>query len=241
MTHSFGLPLLADTEPRRGASLGQLLPLSVRVRELRGEVASSAYPILPAEEPLVAAAVASRRAQFAAVRHCAREALAKLGRPGGPLLSDPRGAPVWPEGVIGSMTHTHEYCAAAVTADSRFASVGIDAESHAPLPEGVLSIVARGEERERLALLTARDPSVSWDRVLFSVKESVYKAWYPLTRRWLGFEEVSVRVEPVGRRLTARLLTDGLVVAGFPLRELTGRFAVDEGVVLTAVTIPALP
>jgi len=78
---------------------------------------------------------------------------------------------------------------------------------------------------------------VHWDRLLFSAKESVYKAWYPLTRRWLGFEDARLTVDPAGT-FQAELLVDGARADGRPaLRLLDGRFLVARGLVLTAVCV----
>jgi 4'-phosphopantetheinyl transferase EntD len=90
------------------------------------------------------------------------------------------------------MTHCAGY--GAVAHAHRITSFGIDAESNSPLPEGVLDAIARSEERTALASLPAVGPA--WDRLLFSAKESVYKAWYPVTRRWLDFQEASLDLDP---------------------------------------------
>ena len=65
----------------------------------------------------------------------------------------------------------------------------------------MLGAIARPEEHRWLAELAASHPAVHWDRLLFSMKESVYKAWYPLTGKWLDFEEASIAVDPDGRHL----------------------------------------
>jgi 4'-phosphopantetheinyl transferase EntD len=78
-------------------------------------------------------------------------------------------------------------------------TIGLDAEPHDELPDGVLDAVSLAPERERVAELTAAVPGVCWDRLLFCVKESVYKAWFPLTGRWLGFEEACVDFDPASQ------------------------------------------
>ena len=175
-----------------------------------------------------------RRAEFAAVRACARAALGELGFAPGPILPGPRREPIWPEGVRGSMTHCEGYCAAAVALCADLLSLGIDAEVNRSLPGDVLGYVTRPAERTMLADLARRAPiGVSWDTLLFSAKESVYKTWFPLTRSWLGFEEAEVVLDP-GGTFTARLL----VPAG-PLPELLrGRWAAADGLVATAVAVP---
>jgi 4'-phosphopantetheinyl transferase EntD len=127
--------------------------------------------LFPAEEAAVARAVAKRRSEFTTVRHCARTALAGLGLPAGPIVPGPRGAPQWPAGIVGSMTHCAGYRAAAVARSREVATLGIDAEPNEPLPDGVLDSVTVAEERTWLAELAARRPEVSWDRLVFSAKE----------------------------------------------------------------------
>ena len=193
--------------------------------------------MFPEEAERVSKAVDTRRREFATVRHCARQAFAELGIPPAPLLNGERGAPQWPAGVVGSMTHCAGYRAAVVARDSQIHTLGIDAEPHGPLPEGVLGVISREEERPRLDALTAADSSVHWDRMLFCAKETVYKAWYPLTQRWLGFEEASITLDPAGT-FTAKLLVPGPVVAGRQLDGFSGRWLVGDGLVVTAIAIP---
>lgn len=207
--------------------------------------------LLPAEEPIVARAVEKRRREVTNARSCARRALRQLtgGQAGdqGPepaILRGERGEPLWPDGVIGSITHTAGYCAAVVGAAGETRSVGIDAEPNGPLPDGVLAHVAFGAELDELAGLDNRPaagPGVHWDRLLFSAKESVYKAWYPLTRRWLGFEDAVLRFAPAERTFHATILIDPTTLDGPPLTELSGRFLVRDGLLATAVVVPHVP
>lgn len=193
--------------------------------------------LFPEEEALISAAVAKRRREFTTVRHCARQALARIGFDPMPILRGEQGAPIWPAGVVGSMTHCPGYRAAAVGRADRFATIGVDAEEHAPLPAGVLSMVALPEERARIVDLTAADPAVHWDRLLFSAKESVYKAWFPLTRRWLGFDEAEIVIDPAARIWVAHLLVPGPRLAGREVTRFEGRFAVGSDLVVTAVSL----
>ena len=201
--------------------------------------AAAGYPetieagLFPEEREHIAQSVAKRRAEFAAVRRCARRALRELGFPPVPILPGEQREPRWPEGVVGSMTHCAGYCAAAVARTGEVPVLGIDAEVHAPLPEGVLDLISLESERNRLAVLADGGPaSVHWDRVLFSAKESVYKAWFPLTRRWLGFEQADIELRLDGT-FEARLLADpgdGVGPRGF-----AGRWAVSSGLIATAI------
>ncbi|WP_225804155.1 4'-phosphopantetheinyl transferase [Streptomyces sp. NK15101] len=243
--------------------LGALLPERVRWAEETGTVDGpeadhgSRPPWLFAEErALMARATPGRRREFARARLCAHRALAALGVAAAPLLRGPRGAPAWPGGTLGSITHCAGYRGAAVAPAARFLGLGIDAEPHAPLPAGVREAVVFGPEEARLRELADRRPDIAWDRLLFSAKESVYKAWSGYGGAWLGFEdaEVSWRLDgtdgphPPARaraelpravgRFRARLLVPVPAGAGpFP-GVLSGRWLVRGGLLLTAVAVP---
>ncbi|MFI6449188.1 4'-phosphopantetheinyl transferase [Kitasatospora sp. NPDC050543] len=193
--------------------------------------------LFPEEQAHIARSVPHRQAEFHAVRACARRALAALGRPAVPLVPGPRGEPRWPDGVVGSMTHCAGYRAAALAPAAELLGVGIDAEPDQPLPDGVLEAVARPEELPRLAELARAHPALSADRLLFSAKESVYKAWFPLTGLMLDFSEASLTFAPDGT-FTARLLVPGPVVAGRRLPGFEGRWLAASGLVVTAVAVP---
>jgi len=195
--------------------------------------------LFPEEEAVIAAVVDKRRREFTTARACARAALARLGLPPVPIVPGLRGAPQWPDGVVGSMTHCAGYRACAVALDRDLLTIGLDAEPHHKLPDGVLGAVSSEEEREQLTALAASLPGTHWDRMLFSAKESVYKAWFPLTRRWLGFEEASVTIDPEKGTFTAQLLVDGPHVNDIPLTVFSGRWLVEGGLIITAIAVPA--
>ncbi len=162
--------------------------------------------LLSPERELIEGATAARAAEFATGRHCARLALGSLdpGLAGMPLLRDRRGAPQWPPGVVGSLTHCAGWTGAVVARSrgSRFGggvtAIGLDAEPIAPLPTGVVQVVASVEEGEALARLGTEQPGIPWDTLLFSAKEATYKAWYPLTGIVLSHSEVDVELSPSG-------------------------------------------
>lgn len=159
--------------------LAGVLPHYVVSVESYGDDSRDVAPLYPEEATAVAGSVEKRRREFAAVRACARSAMTALGLPPQPVLPGERGAPRWPEGVVGSMTHCEGYRAAALARTSDLAALGIDAEPHRPLPDGVLDLVSSSAECSRLRSLVAANPGVQCDRLLFSAKESVYKAWFP--------------------------------------------------------------
>jgi 4'-phosphopantetheinyl transferase EntD len=219
--------------------IGELVPPGVQVADATGPLPGEA--LLPEEEPLVARAVGKRRAEFTTVRTCARIALGRLGLPPVPLLSGSKREPLWPPGVVGSITHCDGYRAVAVARADLLASIGIDAEPHEALPAGILDRVTLPAERAHLRELP---PGVHWDRLLFSAKESVYKTWFPLAGRWLGFEDAALLFspgpDPARGAFAVDLLIDDLpLVAGRPVRTLRGRYAATGGLVGTAIALAA--
>ncbi|MFJ4283087.1 4'-phosphopantetheinyl transferase [Streptomyces massasporeus] len=212
----------------------ELLPDAVVTVEAYGHEDA---PLYPEEAVLVARAVAKRRREFAAVRSCARRAMEKLGVPPQPILPGERGAPRWPAGLAGSMTHCDGYCAAALVRAGDLASLGIDAEIHGPLPEGVLPSVALPAEADRLRGLAAELPDIHGDRLLFSAKESVYKAWFPLTGKWLDFMEADIELTSDGT-FRATLLVPGPWVGGRRISHFDGRWAAGRGLIATAIALP---
>ena len=213
----------------------QLLPACVACAERRDDPPEAV--LFAEEQALLGNSVEKRRNEFTTARMCAREALQSLGFPPAAILTGERGEPLWPAQALGSITHCQAYRAAAVARSSEVLTLGIDAEPHAPLPRGLIEDIARPEELPRLRQLQANAPHVHWDRLLFSAKESVYKAWFPLARRWLGFEDAVVDLDPATGSFQARLLVDGPTVQGVPLTGFSGRWMVTGGLLLTAIAL----
>lgn len=218
--------------------ISDVLPAEVVGADVLGEDHDAR--LFPEEEPEVAKAVEKRIREYTIARSCARRALAKLGIPPGPILRGDKRQPIWPEGIVGSITHTRGYYAAAVASARDVLTVGIDAEVHDQLPDGVLDVVTVERERDWLGAVGVHHGGVWWDRLLFSAKESVYKAWFPLARKWLGFEHALITVDVEERNIgqgdfSARLLVPGPPLDGVPLTGFHGRWLVGDGLVVTAI------
>lgn len=214
--------------------LKPLLPAGASVAATRSEIE---VPLFAEEELALRFAVEKRRREFITGRACAREALAGLGRPGAVVPVDASGAPRWPAGVVGSITHCAGYRAAAAGKTADFAAIGIDAEPNLRLPQGVLEAIAIPLERERVGRLLREAPGPCWDRLLFSVKEAVFKTWYPMTGKKLDFEDAEVEFPAMGGRFLVRLRAPRLSPGGgAPC--LSGRWAAAAGVLVTAIALP---
>jgi 4'-phosphopantetheinyl transferase EntD len=217
--------------------IDELLPPEVRSAEAFDDPQDAT--LFPEEEAAVCRAVDKRRREFTTARMCARAAMAQLGLPPAPVVPGPRHEPQWPPSTVGSITHCAGYRAAAMALAHDIVTVGIDAEPNAVLPPGVLETIALPEERDRLGVLGSCYRTVCWDRLLFSAKEAVYKAWFPLTRRWLDFHEAAITFSPHGGEFTASLLVPGPLLNGSAVTTFAGRWLVHGGFLVTAIVLPA--
>ncbi|MFG2533183.1 4'-phosphopantetheinyl transferase [Streptomyces sp. NPDC048516] len=217
-----------------------ILPACVAVAEAYDDPPEA--ELYPQEAALIVNAVEARRLEFTTVRHCARQAMAALGLSAAPVLPGPHRAPRWPGRTVGSLTHCAGYRGAALAKSTDIAMLGIDAEPNGPLPGGVLGVIALPAELRRLGENRAAHPEVHWDRLLFSAKESVYKAWYPYTGQRLEFEDADLHFAPGSRSFTARLLAPPPERApeAPPLPDrLEGRWLVRDGLIRTVIAVPA--
>lgn len=199
-------------------------------------------PLPDVERRLIADAVPARQREFGTGRILARAALGALAereqadaalaaRDGGaralaaaPVIGRHRsGAPRWPDGVVGSITHAPTVRAAAVARRTDHTGIGIDAMPSRPLPRGVLDAVATPEEVAAADALPL-GPGESPDSVLFSAKESVAKAVCSAGAAWPGLDGVTVLLRTDGTFTTSA--TDAV-----------GRWAVVGGVTVTAIVL----
>jgi 4'-phosphopantetheinyl transferase EntD len=172
-----------------------LFPVEVAVATGPTDETSALHP----EEELLAQAMgASRQREFAAGRDCARRAMHALGADEGPVLRGTRHAPRFPAGVVGAITHTRGSCAAAVAKATALAGVGIDAEQWKPLSERALARICAPEEIAHLQALPHHGRE-RWGAVVFSAKETLYKAYFPLTETFIGFRDARIRLHPESR------------------------------------------
>ncbi|MGV0326123.1 4'-phosphopantetheinyl transferase family protein [Corynebacterium confusum] len=185
----------------------------------------------PLEQSIVSRSVNVRKSEFGDARWCAHEALREAGYTGSePILRGERGKPLWPNGFTGSMTHTEGFRAAVAAPTTKVRSLGLDAEPAEQLPEGVLAMIARSGEIPQLERLRAAGIPFA-DRLLFCAKEATYKAWFPMTDRWLGFDQAEIDLREDGT------LISYLLVRPTPVPFISGRWIVRDGYVVVATTV----
>lgn len=172
-----------------------------------------------------------RLAEFTAGRLLARELLSAMGRPAQPLLNDEDRAPIWPPGVVGSITHTLGFCGVAVSRAAAIRALGLDVEQATDLKTGLFDRICTQAERTWLEGRPEPERGLL-AKLLFSAKECAYKCQYPLTRRFLGFKDVQVDLDleqQVFMAFIPGLMQHDLIPEGM----IPGRFSIAAGLVLT--------
>jgi 4'-phosphopantetheinyl transferase EntD len=140
----------------------------------------------PAEAPAFASSVVKVRRASGAARILARQLLNRVGHVESAIPRSPTGAPIWPEGVVGSLAHDTHVAVAAVGMRRDFSAIGIDVEPAEFLPPELLDLVATPKERLKIS----DDPYRG--QLLFVAKEAVYKAVHPLDQVFLDHQDVEI-------------------------------------------------
>ncbi len=189
--------------------------------------------LYPQEDIFEGATARKRRQEFTAGRLLAREVLSRFGIHEFPLKVGESREPLWPPGVIGSITHAKGICAVAAGRLSEIVGLGIDAERVDRLKEDILPTVCTPEELHFLNSLPTGE-RLSHAMLIFSAKESFYKCQYPLTRQWVGFKDVGIQLVREEKKFQILFHKELL---GLPKNEILheGRYCFENGYVATSV------
>src|SRR5438445_8455407 len=180
-----------------------------------------------------------RQSIFDMGRACAAELLADLGscETSVPMAADR--SPVWPQGYVGSITHTDDLVGVAVARRKDFRSIGIDAEAIIQ-PETTVEIedLCMSETERALGDSGAINPQ-TFASLCFSAKESFFKCLYPLTGVWFDFQDAEIAsFDPDLQLLQMRLLRD--LPSGFRQGQVFGgAFRWTDRRVYTAFALPS--
>jgi 4'-phosphopantetheinyl transferase EntD len=219
------------------SELSGLFPSGVIAAELT--VPAPRELLTPTELQLLARCAEKRIQDFAGGRACAHRALRELDIHDFSLLSGPQREPLWPTAVIGSITHTYGYAAAVVARQHDLRSVGLDCEVIDSVDEDLWSRICTPTEIERLAQLPPAERGRQ-AALIFAAKEAFYKCQFPLTREWVGFEDVVI--EPLDWPAAAgslRILPQKeLPLEAGLVARLVSRYQFRGPWVITAVTAP---
>jgi 4'-phosphopantetheinyl transferase EntD len=213
-----------------------LFPEDVITAEADPTVVREAF--YPEEEAYVRNAVPKRRQEFAAGRLCARSALARFGVKNFPLLAGKNREPVWPPGIVGSISHTDRYCGVAIAWKTKFESLGLDVELARIIDEYYWKKICT---RKELAWITSlpSDRRQENAALIFSAKECLYKCQYAISKKWLNFHAVMITVNPDIGEFEAIFAVniDSSFKRGTCLK---GRYLFYHGYVFTGISIPKL-
>jgi len=174
--------------------------------------------------------VANRLRTYSTGRRAARQCLAQLGIHNFSLLAAPSREPIWPDGMVGSLSHTNDDCVAVVAPQHLCRGLGIDVERLVEIGRGEQDLILTPGEKAMLAELTTVD---HLDCAIFSIKEAVFKSVYPFNHQWIDFQQANValdihkgeyavqfaeEVDPVGFKVAGRFtMTRNCVVASAEL------------------------
>lgn len=209
-------PLFSDLQTRATGFLSHiteedsLIPGAVLVSASYDEAAFSdaLFDQLDIPRPAtLSRAVPRRKAEFLAGRVMAQAAMACLGLPLRPVETTPSRAPLWPEGLSGSISHARGRCACLLSQDTS-RSFGIDTEA---IAEGraLSAILSQTLSPDEHALLTQGPyPSNTNATLAFSAKEALFKALYPQVGHHFGFDAATLTDPPKDTSLTLSLTTD---------------------------------
>jgi 4'-phosphopantetheinyl transferase EntD len=218
------------------APLSSLFPAGVVTMATRAE--GDPADLSPAEAAHIRRARPVRAREFAAGRLCARLALQRLGRVGCDLPAGPDRNPLWPPGIVGSISHTTGYCCVALGERSHFRSIGLDVEVGRRVTPDLYAQFLTEPEQPRLREMP---PGLADEHatLIFSAKEAFYKCQHPMTMEWLDFTDIEVDLpdDPgeAGRlsiRPTRRLDVERLIPAPWH-----GRFVFFDGLVATGFVL----
>lgn len=160
--------------------------------------------LLPAEHQAVARAVPRRQQEFATGRVLAREAMVELSVSPRAIPAGSQRQPLWPEGLLGSISHSRDFaCAVVARSGTGLLGIGADLERFGRLDPKLHERLFSAAEQRRIEQF-----GPEFGTALFSAKEAVYKAVFPTGQKYIGFKEVEVLPSADGRRFRMRYLGD---------------------------------
>ncbi len=181
--------MIAANPATLSAGLRGLFPAAVVAAELREP--GDPKLLLPEEAAHLGRAVPKRIQEFAAGRLCARRAMAELGVRDFALRMEDDRQPLWPNFLVGSITHTTGMCVAVVAEKRRVAAMGMDSEVVGDVSRGIWSTICGPAEAVWLGSLPAAEQAAAVT-LIFSAKEAFYKCQYPMVGERLDFHDLLI-------------------------------------------------
>lgn len=194
-------------------------------------IADRCDQLLPVELPLVEGRGRRRRDEYSSGRYCARRAMAARGLPEGAVLSGASRSPIWPIGTCGSLTHSRDLVGAAVSGS--LSGLGLDIEHFGRLSSRAAERILTDVESQALRQL--EEDFLRLATIVFSAKEAVYKAIYPIAGLYVGYREVQIMLSSKHTEFRASYV--GQNELNRPLEAGVGHWGLIEEAVLTRFEI----
>jgi 4'-phosphopantetheinyl transferase EntD len=218
--------------PPEYAVIAKLFPEYVRLACMR--VQDAPPDVLETEQPLIKKAVEKRRREFSAGRCCARQALRALGCADAPIMHDQNGAPLWPQSIVGSITHSTTHAAAAAAKGSRLRGLGIDMETVSRVSPAITNKILTAPEKAYLQRHPDPDEQQRLRALFFSAKEAIYKCLHPLLQCRIGFKDARIECMPDQQLINIFMCTR--IQSALPgIEHLHGSYCYFDNTVCTAV------
>lgn len=160
----------------------------------KADLEAGRYPLLQTDAVSLQRASARRRLEFAAGRACARAICSVLGRYDADLGISASGAPVWPRGLVGTITHSRKMALAAGASARDYENIGIDTEIVGHIEDGILDLLFSRREIEFLESL--RSPQREMVKTaLFCSKEAFFKAKTAMQKLFNSPIEIEIEID----------------------------------------------
>ncbi len=190
-----------------GKRLGALFPIPV----VSGVMAVSEHGagLFPDEKEQAASYGDKRLLEFASTRVLLRGLMKDLGVEAQPILSGKNREPLWPQGLVGSISHSGGVVLAALSESGHHMSLGVDLEMRAGLDPKLFAKILLPEEEALLAGMDETEAS-RLALLFFSAKEAFYKAQFPLTESFLGFHALQLGLPDSKSNVSFTILDEGV-------------------------------
>jgi 4'-phosphopantetheinyl transferase EntD len=233
-----GSLIIVSNPAKISPTLASLFPSPALVAEMR--VSGDPALLLPAERQHVGKAVAKRIGEYTAGRLCARRIFQEFGLADIAIRAGTSREPLWPDSLVGSITHTTGFCAAVIAYKSNLAGVGLDSEVAGSVKPQLFPSICTSAEIDWIRTLPLAQQSNA-ATLLFSAKEAFYKCQFPLVREQLGFHDATIEVPSWGeaRGVIKIHATRAIAFTRVANRPVLANFLFHEQFVTVAVALPA--
>ncbi len=189
--------------------------------------------LLEEEKVIVEKAVSKRICEFTAGRVSARQLLNDFGYFDFPILSGKDRSPIWPREIAGSISHTADFCLVALGRKHEIYSIGIDVEQRYRLKKSLWRILFNENEKNQLNQYHENERQ-DFATLIFSAKESFFKYQYPITKSWVGFQDVEVELDKKNLNFTLTVLHENLTQIKYG-SFLKGRYLFEGDKIITTI------